>query len=91
VFDEISLRFKEFSHHNTLLIDDCPYKCMGNVLFFYIMLHPFNSEVDDNKYILGTLWPWLVGLSNAPSTIAYVGSHHRGQKHVNNKICIGKP
>jgi hypothetical protein len=70
-------------YHNILLIDDCPYKCMGNVPFFYIMLHPFNSEVDDDKYILGTLWPWLVGLFNALSTIAYVGSHHHGQKHVN--------
>jgi hypothetical protein len=57
VFDDISPCFKEFSHHNTLFIDDYPYKCMGNVPFFYIMLHPFNNEADDNRYILGTLWP----------------------------------
>ncbi len=82
VFDEINLHFREFFHHNILFIDDCPYKCMGNVPFLNIMPHPFNSEVK-KKYILGSLWPWLLGLSNAPSTIGHVGSHHHGQKCVN--------
>jgi len=82
VFQEISPGFRELTYCNTLLIDDCPYKCVGNVPYFYILLHPFNSEVDDKNYLLATLWPYLLGLFEAPNTLTYVGSHPHGQKWV---------
>ncbi len=53
---------------------------MGNVPYYYILLEPFNIEVDDKNYLLGTLWPYLFGLSEAPNTLGYVGLHHHGQK-----------
>jgi len=78
VFQEISPRFRELTYHNTLLIDDCPYKCMGIMPYSYILPHPFNSEVDDKNYLLNTLWPYLLGLFEAPNTLTYVGSHPHG-------------
>jgi hypothetical protein len=44
VWDEVSLTFKSFGPHNTLLIDDCLFKCIGNMPFLYILPFPFNSE-----------------------------------------------
>ncbi len=32
-FKEISLRFRQLFCYNIMFIDDCPQKCMGNVLF----------------------------------------------------------
>jgi hypothetical protein len=61
VFDEIGLKYKQLSLRNSLLINDCPYKCMGNPPFSYILSYPFNNEVWSN-YILNNLWPYLVGL-----------------------------
>jgi len=78
VFQEISPRLKELTYRNILLIDDCPYKCMGDVPYSYIMPYPFNCEVDDNNYLLGTLWPYLLGLFETPNTLIYVGSHPHG-------------
>jgi hypothetical protein len=81
VFNEINPKLnRPLSHMNTLLIDDYPYKCMGNVPYFYILLEPFNIEVDDKNYLLGTLWLYLVGLLEVPNTLRYVGLHHHGQK-----------
>jgi hypothetical protein len=42
---------------------------MGYVPYFYILHHPFNSEVNDKNYLLGTLWPYLLGLFEAPNTL----------------------
>jgi hypothetical protein len=78
VFQEISLGFKESIYQNILLIDDCPYKCMGNVPNYYILLHPFNSEINDKNYLLDTLWPYMVGLFEPSNTSTYVGSHPHG-------------
>jgi hypothetical protein len=81
VFNEINPKMnRPLFCMNTLLINDCPYKCMGNVPYYYILLEPFNIEVDDKNYLLGTLWPYLFGLSEAPNTLRYVGLHHHGQK-----------
>jgi hypothetical protein len=56
---------------------------MGNVFFSYILPNPFNSDrIDDKNYLLGRLWPYLVGLFEAPNTCSYVGSHHHGHKQV---------
>jgi hypothetical protein len=66
----------------TLFINDFPYKCMGNVPYYYILFEPFNIEVDDKNYLLGTLWPYSFGFSKAPNTLGYVGLHHHGQKQV---------
>jgi hypothetical protein len=49
VFQEISPRFRKLKYHNTLVIDDCPNKCMGSMPYSYILPHPFNSEVDDKN------------------------------------------
>lgn len=73
------------TYHNTLLIDDCPYKCMVNVPYSYILFHLFNNEVDDKNYLLDTLWPYMIGLFEASNTSTYVGSHPHGQKHVSRK------
>jgi hypothetical protein len=50
MWEEINLRFRELSPNNILLIDDCPYKCIENPPFFYILPHPFNNLVLDNTY-----------------------------------------
>jgi hypothetical protein len=56
VFNEISPKLnRPFFCMNTLFINECPYKCMGNVPYSYILLEPFNIEVDDKNYLLGTL------------------------------------
>jgi hypothetical protein len=81
VWKEISLGFKHLCPNNTLLIDDCPYKCMGNVPYSYIMPHPFNSEYKDN-YLLEELWPYLVSLSKAPNTLKYLGFNPHGQQQI---------
>jgi hypothetical protein len=36
VWDEVSPTFRSLGPHNMLLIDDCPFKCMGNMPFSYI-------------------------------------------------------
>jgi hypothetical protein len=58
VFLEINPRFQELSLSNTLLIDDCSYKCVGNVPFSYIIPQPFDPEVEDN-YLLA-IFSWVV-------------------------------
>ncbi len=77
VFQEINSGFCQLFHKNTLLIDDCLFKCMANVPFFNVLPEPFNNDVmDDNNYLMDTLWPYLVGLSEAPNTYEYVGLNH---------------
>jgi hypothetical protein len=79
VFQEISLGFCQLSHKNTLLIDDCLFKCMAIVPFSYVLHEPFNNDVmNDNNYLMVTLWHYLIGLSKAPNTCEYVGSNHYG-------------
>jgi len=82
MWKEINPRFRNLGLNNTLLIDDCLYKCMGNVPYSYIMPHPFDSECKDN-YLLEELWPYLVGLFQAPSTLKYVGFSPHGQQPIN--------
>jgi hypothetical protein len=55
---------------------------MGNVPYSYIMPHPFDNEYKDN-YLLEELWPYLVGLFQAPSTLKYVGFNPHGQQPIN--------
>jgi hypothetical protein len=55
---------------NMLLIDDNPYKCIGNAPLFYIMPNQFDNEVEDNC-LLEELWPYLACLFKAPSTLKY--------------------
>jgi hypothetical protein len=45
VFDELGLNYKQLCPRNSLLINDSPYKCMGNPAFSYILSYPFNNEV----------------------------------------------
>jgi hypothetical protein len=70
---------------------DCLYKCVYNVRFFYILPHLFDSEVDGNNYLLGSLWPCLVRFFESPKTLRYVDSHQHGQMQVtlwkNGVIC----
>jgi hypothetical protein len=47
MFNGISLGFKVLSIKNILLIDDCPFKCMGNAPYSYNLPPPFNSEKND--------------------------------------------
>jgi len=61
---------------------DCLYKCVYNVRFFYILPHLFDSEVDGNNYLLGSLWPCLVRFFESPKTLRYVDSHQHGQMQV---------
>ncbi len=66
VLSNISNGFQELTPNNTLLIDDCPYKCVSNVPYSYILPHPFDPKVGDN-YLMGSLWSYLLGLLEAPS------------------------
>lgn len=82
VWDEISLGFRPLGPQNTLLIDDCPYNCIGNVPFSYILPLMYDSKIEDNNYLLGSLWPYLLGLLEAPNILGYVGCNPRGQKRI---------
>jgi len=79
VWEEINLGFRELGPHNTLLIDDCPYKCIGNVPYSYILPHPFDYEVVDT-YLLDNLWPYLARLFESPSTIMYISKNPHRQE-----------
>jgi hypothetical protein len=79
VWEEINLGFKELSIDNTMLIDDFPYKCMGNLPYSYILPKTSDSEMKD-KYILDTLWPYLVELYEVPSIRKYIGVNPHGQQ-----------
>ncbi len=81
MWKEINPRFRHLGPNNMLLINDCLYECMGNVIYFYIMPYPFDSEYKDN-YLLEGLWPYLVGLYEAPSTLQYVGFNPHGQQQI---------
>jgi hypothetical protein len=70
----------DFNPQNTLLIDDCPYKCINNVPFSYILPPMYDSKVENNNYFLGSPWPYLLGLLEAPNTLGYVGCNPHGQK-----------
>lgn len=48
--------------------------------FFRKNPHPFSNGVDDQNYLLGCMWPYLVGFSLAPNIFGYVGSHFLGHK-----------
>jgi hypothetical protein len=84
VFLEINPGFQELSPSNTLLIDDCPNKCVGNVPFSHIIPQPFDLEVEDN-YLLANLWPYLLGLLKVPSTLKYIGYNPHGQQCITRK------
>ncbi len=43
-FQEISQRFRELTFCNILLIDDCPYKCMGNIPYYCVLPHCHNPN-----------------------------------------------
>jgi hypothetical protein len=77
VCEEINLTFRQLDQFNTLLIDNCLYKCIGNVPFSYILPHPFDSQVEEN-YLLESLWPYLVR-SKCLSTLQYVGMNPHEQ------------
>jgi hypothetical protein len=79
MWEKMSSRFRELGPNNILLIDDCPYKCIGNPPFSYIMPQPYNNLALDN-YLLENLWPYLVGLFEAQSTLGYVGLNPHGQQ-----------
>jgi hypothetical protein len=52
---------------------------MANVPFSYVLPKPFNYDVmHDNNYLIDTLWPYLVGLFEAPNACEYVGSNYHG-------------
>jgi len=38
--DEVSPTFRSIGPHNTLLINDCPFKCTGNMPFSYVLSQP---------------------------------------------------
>jgi len=80
MWDEISLGFRPLDPQNTLLINDCPYKCIGNVPFSYILPLTYDSKMEDNNYLLGILWPYLLELLEAPNTSRYVGCNPNGQR-----------
>ncbi len=82
MWKESNPRFRHFGPNNMLLINDYLYECVGNVLYSYIMPYPFDSEYKDN-YLLEELWPYLVGLYEALSTLKYVGFNPHGQQQIN--------
>ncbi len=84
VLFDISLGFQKLTLNNTLLIDGCTYKCVINVPYSYILPHPFDLEVGDN-YLMGSLWPYLLGLLEAPNILKYVGCNPQGQQRIPRK------
>ncbi len=79
VFNEISLGCKQLIIQNNLIISDC-IQVLGNASFLKKNPHPFSIGVDDQSYLLGCMWLYLVGLSLAPNIFGYVGSHFLGHK-----------
>jgi hypothetical protein len=81
VLSDINRGFRELTLSNALLIDDYPYKCVSSVPYSYILPHPFDPKVGDN-YLMGSLWLYLLGLLEAPSTLKYVGCNPHGQQWI---------
>jgi hypothetical protein len=75
-WDEVSPTFR--SPHNMLLLNDCPFRYIGNMPFLYILPFLFNFEIENN-YSINNLWPYLKGLLKAVNTRRYVGSTHMGR------------
>jgi hypothetical protein len=75
VFNEISVGCKQLFIQNNLIKSDCPYKCLGNASFSKKYSHPFSNGVEDQNYLLGCMWSYLVGLFLVPKKFSYVGSH----------------
>jgi hypothetical protein len=48
----------------------------------HIVPRPFNSEEDDQNYLLGCLWPYLLESSKVSTILGYVGSHFHRQKQI---------
>lgn len=67
----VNPRFRQLCPSNILLIDDCPYKCIGNPPFSYIPPQSYNNLAPYN-YLLENLWPYLIGLFDVRSTLGYV-------------------
>ncbi len=67
-----------------MLIDDYLYKCVNNVPYSHILPHPFDLKIEDN-YLLDSLWPYLFGLLEPPSTLKYVGCNPHGQQQITKK------
>jgi hypothetical protein len=40
----------------------------------------YDSKVEDNNYLLGNLWPYLLEMLEAPNTSRYVGCNPHRQK-----------
>jgi hypothetical protein len=78
VCDEVSPTFRSLGPHNTLLIDDCSFKCRGNMPFSYILPFLFNSKVENN-YLINNLCSYLKGLLKVENIRGYVGSTHMGR------------
>jgi hypothetical protein len=42
----------------------------------------YDSKIEDNNYLLGSLWPYLLRLLEAPNTLGYVSCNPHGQKRI---------
>jgi hypothetical protein len=54
VWDEVNPTFTSLNPHNMLLIENCPFKCIGNITLSYILPFLFNSKVENN-YLISNL------------------------------------
>ncbi len=52
--------------------------------YSYILPRPFDPKVGDN-YLMGSLWPYLLGLLEAPNIFKYVGCNPHGQQQIPRK------
>jgi hypothetical protein len=60
-----------------VLINDYPFKYVGDMLVSYILPLPFDSKIEGN-YLMNTLWPYWKGLLETPNTLGYVGTNPHG-------------
>jgi hypothetical protein len=75
--------------HTTPCSNNFPCECIRNVQYSFILLHPFNREVEDN-YLLVNLWIYLVGLSKNSNTLNLLKRIHIGNIESQDKTPIGK-
>lgn len=71
----------DLNNHNTILVDDSPYKACMNNPFNCIFPETFDGYNDDN-YLNDVLWTYLERLKMTSDVQTYIKQNHIGQRQV---------
>eukprot|EP00250_Pteridium_aquilinum_P014183 c21830_g1_i1 orf=173-2959(+) len=73
--------FRDLGFHNTVLVDDSPYKACMNNPYNCIFPDAFGGCTDD-KYLNDVLWPYLERMRMSQNIQAYIANNPLGQRPI---------